>query len=87
MIQGIVYSDNGKFIISDTQKQGDTIILYGKQTEGVLTNGQFVVSEVNQRRRENIKINHSATHLLHAALIKKSEEMFSRRVHWYLIQN
>ena len=68
---GIVYSDNGKFIISDTQKQGDTIILYGKQTEGVLTNGQFVVSEVNQRRRENIKINHSATHLLHAALIKK----------------
>ena len=68
---GIVYSDNGKFIVSDTQKQGDTIILHGKQTEGILTNGEFVVSEVNQIRRENIKINHSATHLLHAALINK----------------
>ena len=66
---GIVFSDEGKFLVNDTQKKGDTIYLHGKQVEGRLKRDQLVISEIDQLRRDNIKINHSATHLLHSALI------------------
>ena len=66
---GIVFSDEGKFLVNDTQKKGDTIYLHGKQVEGRLKRDQLVISEIDQLKRDNIKINHSATHLLHSALI------------------
>ena len=66
---GIVFSDEGKFLVNDTQKKGDTIYLHGKQVEGRLKRDQPVISEIDQLKRDNIKINHSATHLLHSALI------------------
>ncbi len=66
---GIVFSDKGKFLVRDTQKKGDTIYLQGKQVNGRLKLDQFVISEIDKSRRDNIKMNHSATHLLHSALI------------------
>ena len=66
---GFVFSDEGKFLVSDTQKKGDTIYLQGKQVNGSLKLDQFVISEIDKSRRDNIKMNHSATHLLHSALI------------------
>ncbi len=66
---GIVFTDEGKFLVNDTQKKGDTIYLHGKQVEGRLKRDQLVISEIDQLKRDNIKINHSATHLLHSALI------------------
>ena len=67
---GIIFSENGKFLVHDTQKHGDTILIYGKQTEGSLKLDQTVTSEIDKDKRESIKMNHSATHLLHSALIK-----------------
>ena len=67
---GIIFSKNGKFLVHDTQKHGDTILIYGKQTEGSLKLDQTVTSEIDKDKRESIKMNHSATHLLHSALIK-----------------
>tara|TARA_Y200000002_G_scaffold185582_1_gene153255 strand:+ start:1122 stop:3749 length:2628 start_codon:yes stop_codon:yes gene_type:complete len=66
---GIVFSDEGKFLVNDTQKKGDTIYLQGKQVAGCLKRGKNIISEIDRPRRDNIKMNHSATHLLHSALI------------------
>ena len=66
---GIIFSENGKFLVHDAQKHGDTILIYGKQTEGFSKLNQMVTSEIDKDKRESIKMNHSATHLLHSALI------------------
>lgn len=58
------------FTISDTQKQGLAFIHLGLLQEGVLQVGQRIKSQVDQSRRLHIMRNHSATHLLHAALRK-----------------
>ena len=67
---GIVYSKLGKFEVLDTQKQGNTNMLIGNIIDGSLELNDKVFAEVDEEKRNNIKINHSATHLLHASLIK-----------------
>ncbi len=71
---GIIFSEKGKFEVTDTQKHGETYLLFGAQTEGVLKLNDQVSAQINVIKRENIKINHSATHLLHSALIKNIGE-------------
>ena len=57
------------FEVLDTQKQGSGAILHiGKLTEGTLRVGDVVRPQVDAERRQSIVLNHSATHLLHAAL-------------------
>lgn len=57
------------FTVSDTQKQGNSLNAhYGKLTEGVLNVGDKLHAEVDTVRRQAIVLNHSATHILHAAL-------------------
>jgi len=57
------------FEVSDTQKQGGTLFLHkGKLLSGVLSTGQTALATVNQTERKATELNHSATHLLHAAL-------------------
>ncbi|ELQ6222370.1 alanine--tRNA ligase [Cronobacter turicensis] len=56
------------FTVNDTQKYGQAIGHIGELTSGVLKVGEGVKAEVDQARRERIRLNHSATHLMHAAL-------------------
>ena len=66
--RGELASDTGAFSIDDTQKQGNTHIHLGKVSSGTLQNGQQVLAQVDPITRINTVRNHSATHLLHAAL-------------------
>ena len=67
--QGIIYSNDCKVIINDTQKQmGDIHVHYGKIEKGLLKVNQTVNLEIDVKRRNNIRAYHSATHLLHEAL-------------------
>jgi alanyl-tRNA synthetase len=56
------------FSVSDTQKYGQAIGHIGKVTSGSLKVGDGVKAEVDEARRLRIRLNHSATHLMHAAL-------------------
>ena len=67
--QGIIYSNNSKVLIKDTQKKiGDIYVHFGKIEEGSLRVNQSVNLEINITRRNNARAYHSATHLLHEAL-------------------
>jgi alanyl-tRNA synthetase len=60
---------NGVFIVSDTRKQGGSVFAHvGRMTDGVLHMGDTVHAAVNEANRRAIALNHSATHLMHAAL-------------------
>ena len=56
------------FAVSDTQKYGQAIGHIGKLASGSLKVGDAVQADVDQARRQRIRLNHSATHLMHAAL-------------------
>lgn len=56
------------FSVSDTQKYGQAIGHVGKLATGSLKVGDGVQAQVDEARRERIRLNHSATHLMHAAL-------------------
>ncbi|SXD19103.1 alanine--tRNA ligase [Klebsiella quasipneumoniae] len=67
--------DNGElkgagfsFAVSDTQKYGQAIGHIGKVASGSLKVGDAVQADVDEARRQRIRLNHSATHLMHAAL-------------------
>lgn len=65
---GILNANSAQFVVNDTQKYGQAIGHQGKLISGSLTVGQSLQAEVDEARRERIRLNHSATHLLHAAL-------------------
>ncbi|XXD08469.1 alanine--tRNA ligase [Klebsiella sp. R445] len=56
------------FVVNDAQKYGQAIGHIGKLTSGALKVGDAVQADVDQARRQRIRLNHSATHLMHAAL-------------------
>ncbi|EKK5268145.1 alanine--tRNA ligase [Cronobacter dublinensis] len=56
------------FSVNDTQKYGQAIGHIGELASGVLNVGEGVKAEVDHARRDRIRLNHSATHLMHAAL-------------------
>lgn len=61
--------NNIKFTVVDTKKIGNSHSIHiGKLETGVLVVGDMVIAEINICRRQKIRLNHSATHLLHAAL-------------------
>jgi len=67
--QGIIYSNDCKIAIKDTQKKmGDLYIHYGKIEKGSLKVNDNVNLEINVHRRNDARAYHSATHLLHEAL-------------------
>ncbi len=53
---------------TDTQKYGQAIGHQGKLVSGSLKVGEGVQANVDEARRARIRLNHSATHLMHAAL-------------------
>ncbi|EOC1325352.1 alanine--tRNA ligase [Cronobacter dublinensis] len=56
------------FSVNDAQKYGQAIGHIGELASGVLKVGEGVKAEVDHARRDRIRLNHSATHLMHAAL-------------------
>ena len=56
------------FTVVDTQKNNKAIIHYGSVQAGELSVGDKVEAHVDADRRQAIRLNHSATHLMHAAL-------------------
>ena len=65
---GVLYNSSATFRVTDTRKQGATFIHTGKVEQGELQVGNEVAAEVDAERRQAIILNHSATHLMHAAL-------------------
>ncbi len=67
--QGIIYSNDCRVKITDTQKKmGDLHVHIGKVEKGSLKLNQNVNLEIDIVKRNNAKAYHSATHLLHEAL-------------------
>ena len=67
--KGLIKSHNSIFEVLDTQKYfGDFYLHFGKVKEGKIISNQTAVLIVDKEHRKNVKANHSATHLLHAAL-------------------
>ena len=65
---GVLDNDNCNFKVLDTQKQSDALIHRGVLETGTLQVGDELVALVEAYDRSAITLNHSATHLMHAAL-------------------
>src|SRR5258707_10917033 len=67
---GVLKSASARFMVRDTQKIGASFSHVGVLESGELRVGDTVATQVDVERRKAIALNHSATHLLHAALRK-----------------
>ncbi|MEX1198453.1 MAG: alanine--tRNA ligase [Pseudohongiellaceae bacterium] len=68
--RGLLHGPDGDvvFEVADTQKQGEHFLHKGRVRSGSLKVGDPVTAEVARDTRHSTMLNHSATHLLHAAL-------------------
>lgn len=65
---GFITAGAARFEVRDTQKDGANHLHIGRMLQGTLEVGQQVDAQVDDSVRNNTALNHSATHLLHAAL-------------------
>ncbi len=65
---GLLESATGIIEIQDTSKNGNTFLHHGIVTEGTFSNNTNITATVDETLRQKTALNHSATHLLHAAL-------------------
>lgn len=65
---GVITTAGGRFVVTDTQKQGSNFLHLGEVIEGRIALGDVTHAQIDIERRHSIRLNHSATHLLHAAL-------------------
>jgi alanyl-tRNA synthetase len=66
--KGILVSDGKLFHVGDTQKSGKANVHFGSVEQGELQVGDKLEAVVDADRRQAIRLNHTATHLMHAAL-------------------
>jgi alanyl-tRNA synthetase len=67
---GVLTGANAELIVRDTQKAGSAHAHIGLVTKGEISIGDTLRAEVNAELRAATALNHTATHLLHAALRK-----------------
>lgn len=65
---GEINSAGAHFVVTDTRKQGKAFTHIGECKRGSFEVGQKVLAHVDEQNRQATALNHSATHLLHAAL-------------------
>jgi alanyl-tRNA synthetase len=65
---GMLVEDGKLFRVDDTQKSGKANVHFGSVEQGELRVGDKIEAIVDADRRQAIRLNHSATHLMHAAL-------------------
>jgi alanyl-tRNA synthetase len=66
---GYIVAPSGHAEVLDVQRPAEGLIVHRVRLEsGSLTRGEAVTAEIDARRREATRRNHTATHLLHAAL-------------------
>jgi alanyl-tRNA synthetase len=65
---GVLSAGDHSFTVIDTQKSGKANVHYGSVQAGEIRVGDKVAAHVDAERRQAIRLNHSATHLMHAAL-------------------
>ena len=65
---GKILTGTAVFQVTDVQKQGDAYFHIGQLVQGTLTEKDQITAEVDGATRLSTALNHSATHLLHAAL-------------------
>ncbi len=70
---------NGRFCVQDTQKQGSVYLHKGYVAQGEWHEQQTVTASIDQANRRAIAANHTATHLLHAALRKVLGEQVAQK--------
>ncbi|PCJ49948.1 MAG: alanine--tRNA ligase [Gammaproteobacteria bacterium] len=65
---GLIKSSKGVFKVTDTQKSGEHFVHTGQVISGSFEISDEVSTDINAKQRKAITANHSATHLMHAAL-------------------
>ena len=65
---GIIRNDDFSARVNDTQKNGDYVLHICSLTNGAIGDNLSVDCMIDVDRRNNIKVNHTATHLLHQSL-------------------
>ncbi len=68
--RGMIRHGETVFQVEDTTKGGDQHLHHGRVVGGALRIGDQVTTAINADHRRAVTLNHSATHLLHAALRK-----------------
>ncbi|MCP3130127.1 alanine--tRNA ligase [Shewanella sp. KJ2020] len=66
--KGVLVAQGIEFVVNDTQKFGQASGHKGTLTAGSLSVGQVLEAKVDKKLRHRTQLNHSVTHLLHAAL-------------------
>ncbi|MGI1998538.1 alanine--tRNA ligase [Shewanella frigidimarina] len=66
--KGLLTADGVVFTVADTQKFGPATGHQGQLAQGQLVIGQQLTAQVDKKLRHRTQLNHSVTHLLHAAL-------------------
>ncbi|HCR4027132.1 alanine--tRNA ligase [Morganella morganii] len=76
---GVLSSNDAQFSVLDTQKYGQAIGHAGRVDSGKLTVNHKITAKIDEERRNAIRLNHSATHLMHAALRQVLGEHVSQK--------
>jgi alanyl-tRNA synthetase len=76
---GYLTAEGVRFEVRDTHKSGGHHLHHGLVLSGVIAEGEELCAEVNNEVRQATALNHSATHLLHAALRKVLGEHVSQK--------
>lgn len=76
---GEMSANGARLEILDTKKSGDAFVHQANVVEGTISNGAKVATKVDRLIREATRLNHSATHLMHAALRQVLGEHVNQR--------